>query len=202
LSHRNPVTESDAPTELVALDPEINFKRMHTVTSTRKLVPPVSKKVSEKSKTQVREKEKRKVKLPYQEFTSQSSQTENQGHRRSRTYKFVHGDGRVDVVTDMMTRKPAYKQGLRRGQKSQNEGSEGDDYLTPSETEPDEPGMSKTPVSKKQISGLRKHGEARTREFGVDTTANLPVYYSSNKGHKKSRTNGNREGQGQREVSR
>jgi len=155
----------------------------YTARLTRKLTPPVTRKVHEKSKTQTRGKVKGKVKLPYREFTSQSSQTVSQGHQRSRTYKFIHRDGRVDFVTDMTTRKPNQRRGPRRDQRSQSEESDDENYLTPSETEQDEPGMRKTPVFRRQIDGFRRHGEARMREFGVDSTANLPVYYSSSRGY-------------------
>ena len=142
-------TESDAPTERMALDPEINFKGLHhTVRTTRKLIPPVTNGVVEKSKLQNKEKTGRKVKLPYREFASQSSQTEGREHKKSRTYKFVHSDGRVDIVTDMMTKRPEQRRGSGHDRRSRSKESDDGDYLTPSESETEDlVGVSHAPVS-------------------------------------------------------
>jgi len=57
--------------------------------------------------------------------------------------------------------------------------SDSEDYLTPSETEPDDPEMmSQYPVSKRQIKGLRENEKSRQRQFGDDVN-NLPTYYST-----------------------
>ena len=103
----------------------------------------------------------------------------------------------------MMTKEPDQRLDSRRDRRSRSVESEDGDYLTPSESEPEDiVGLSRAPVSRRQIAGLRKQEEARVKEFGVDSTANLPVYYSLGGGHKKSGTKGFRDGHGQKEVPR
>jgi len=193
-------SESDAPTERMALYPELNFKSLqYTSRSTKKLTSPVIREVPEWSKTRSKEKTKEKVKLPYREFNCQSSQTVGHEHKRSRRYKFVHSDDRVDIVTDMLAEKPNQKQSSKRDRRNQSEESDGGDYLTPSE---DSVGVSHVPVSPRQVIGLKRQREARMREFGEDTMAKLPVYYSSGSGHNKSGIKGTRTCSGQKEVPR
>ena len=101
--------ESDAPTELMALDPNIVFKhRYPTVSSTRKPIQPgqpisTVEDASRAVKTKDSEGSKGQAVQPVAESRRQKQPV-------PRTYKCAHSNGQVDMVTDMSSRKPNQKQ--------------------------------------------------------------------------------------------
>jgi len=170
----------------MALDPEIDFRHEHYTTEAAKdLVPSVPPKVKARHGDSPKKSSRGGSKILYQEFTSQSSQAERPTQRRPRSYRFVHSDGRVDVVTDLTSGRSNRQRDPKAKGRSRRQTSDTDEYLTPSETEPDDPGMmSKSPVSKQQIKGLRRNEKARQMRVGENSTARLPIYYSTNRKQK------------------
>jgi len=60
--------------------------------------------------------------------------------------------------------------------------SDSEDYLTPSETEPDDAEfMSNNPVSLRQVRGLKESEKMRRCQFGDTADDNIPVYFSTNR---------------------
>ena len=74
--------------------------------------------------------------------------------------------------------------GNRQVNKSSKQGrgreSDSDNYLTPSETEPDDfEEMNEYPVTRSQVQRLKKTVQAKQRCDGRDVHADLPIYYST-----------------------
>jgi len=122
------------------------------------------------------------IRVLRQESSKVSVQTRRPTQQKPKMYTFVHSNGNVDVVTDMTSAACNGKLVNKSSKLGQGHLSDSDQYLTPSETEPDDfEEMSRNPVSMCQVEGLKKSVEARQRRFGKDVHANLPVYYSTNR---------------------
>ena len=190
----------------MALDPEINCKRVKEVEVglSKKQFPPTQRKVPDKIVTGIKCDVEKGKKLPHRSYVSQSSQTQRKKHSElPKRYKFVHSDGRVEIVTDETTQIPVGKQTRNSSCGNREEESDSGGYLTPSDTDPDDPRMwDRDPVTKRQVDGLRGNTESNQREFGIDNTSKLPVFYSVNSPHRESRFNGSGGGQKKKEVFR
>ena len=175
--------ESDAPTEVEDTDPEVHFKRKGcSVKSTKDVLPSTQSKILEKREVEHEKNLNKSARVLGQESSKVSVQTRRPTQHKPKMYKFVHSNGNVDVVTDMTTDACNDKQVSRSSKLGHGHLSDSDQYLTPSQTEPDDfEEMSRKPVSMCQVDGLKKSVEARQRYFGKDVHANLPVYYSTNK---------------------
>jgi len=97
----------------------------------------------------------------------------------SRTYRFVHSNGEVDVVTDLTDRKSG-------GQHRRRQCSSSEDYLTESETEPDNPETRrKWPSSSRQLQGLKQSDKLRSGQPDSKTGgARERVYFSTSRAEK------------------
>ena len=173
------ISESDAPTKLMAIDPQVSFKhRQHIVKAAKTLIPP-ERQPTESSRNL---KQKNNVRSTVREHTSRSSQAGQDSQQMPTKYRFVHSNGQVDVVVDDTNRKPARKQIENHSPFARKQHTDSEDYLSASDTEPDDPRMmSQLPVSKQQVKGLRNNVKSRQRQSDNNDNASLPVYYSTNR---------------------
>jgi len=68
-------------------------------------------------------------------LTTQSSQTNRPGQVKPKKYRFVRSDGTVELFTVAPT---ANKSQVKSSKYGHKQTSDSDDFLTPSETEPDD----------------------------------------------------------------
>jgi len=127
------------------------------------------------------------AKMSSQVLTSRSSQTNKSDQVKLRRYRFVHSDGTVELFTDTTVAPDQNKSQIKSNKHGHKQASDSEDYLTPSETEPDDSEfMSENPVSLRQVRGLKESEKLRRCQFGDDADDDIPVFYSTNRRQRKS----------------
>jgi len=179
------LSECDALSDSMIIDPEVAFEyRQYTVGVAKHQEPSEQQLV----KADRFPKQRRNVKGTAGKCTSQSSQTDQPRQQMPNTHRFVHSNGKVDVVTDntKATRKPN-KDHSHYGRRQQ---TDSDSCLSASETEPDDPETrSRKPTSERQLRELQRSGEHACSQLSVRNDSG-PVYFSTYHYHKKPQLNG------------
>ena len=106
---------------------------------------------------------------------------------KPKKYRFVHSNGTVELFTDTTGAPTENKSQNKSTKYGHKQTSDSENFLTPSETEPDDSEfMSENPVSLRQVRGLKENEKLRRCQFGDDGNENLPVYYSTNRRQRRS----------------
>ena len=124
---RSEVSDSCCPTEIMDMDLDIVLRHKHRmVRSTRNLVPPVQSKVLNKHGQELEKILVKDIKMCHQELTTQSSQTERLVQRKPKKYRYVHGDYKIDLVTDTTTGETKSRQDDKSNKQGQRHMSDSD----------------------------------------------------------------------------
>jgi len=127
------------------------------------------------------------TKVSSRALTSRSSQTSRPDQVKPRKYRFVHSDGTVELFTDTTVAPVQNKSWIKSSKYGHKQTSDSEDFLTPSETEPDDSEfMSENPSSLRQVRGLKENEKLRRCQFGDDANDEIPVFYSTNRRQRKS----------------
>jgi len=158
--------ESDAPTEIMDRDHEVPLKRRGgTVRTSRNSVPHVQSKVLSRHEQGLEKNLVKSTKVSCQELTTQLSRTETLAHDKPKRYRFVHSDGKVELFTDTTSGGTKLKSMVKSNKLGRGQASDSEEFLTPSETEPDDSEfMSQKPVSLRQVRGLKQSGCLQIRQ--------------------------------------
>jgi len=81
---------------------------------------------------------------------------------KPKKYRFVHNDGTVELFTDTTVAPTENKSQVKSTKHGHKQTSDSEDYLTPSETKPDDSEfISENPVSLRQVRGLKENEKLR-----------------------------------------
>jgi len=146
------ISESHAPTELVAIDPKVCFKhRQHTIGVAKNVKPPEQQLAETGHSSNQKNSVRNTTRMLPMTCAFTPSRTVRSKHQMPKKYKLVHSNGQVDVVTDNTNRNSSQKQSKDHRNYNRRQRADSENYLSASETEYDEPRiMSMSPVSKRQ----------------------------------------------------
>ena len=87
---------------------------------------------------------------------------------KPKKYRFVHSDGTVELFSDTTVAPTENKSQVKSSKYDHKQTSDSEDFLTPSETEPDDSEfMSENPVSLRQVRGLKENEKLRRCQISL-----------------------------------